>query len=94
MGREGLVTASMGRGEKPDWRPLQKVLSDEQVSEFMWMYDMWTPAGERMQAYKHIDTRRYLHLDEYGNAFVYVDEATYRRLPLADLLERVLPRHW
>ncbi len=43
-----------------------------------------------MHAYKHIDTRRYVHLDLDGRAFLYVGGDRYRRLDLAAALELAL----
>jgi hypothetical protein len=57
--------------ELPDWAPLVE-LAPEHVDEFMWMFEVELENGVRLHAYKHWETRRYLHLDHGGRAFVYI----------------------
>jgi hypothetical protein len=38
----------------------------------MWMFEVELENGLRLHAYKHWETRRYLHLDHGGRAFVYI----------------------
>ena len=57
-----------------DWRPLERfadVVPDRRVTadDFMWMGSFTLETGVRVQAYKHVDTRRYLHLDDAGHAY-------------------------
>ena len=54
---------------------------------FMWMFEVRLAGGRPLHAYKHIDTRRYVHLDLAGNAFVYLGGERYGRIALADALE-------
>jgi hypothetical protein len=49
-----------------EWTPLEQVLGPELSERFMYM----GRAGE-IYLYKHIDTRRYLNLDEQGQCFRY-----------------------
>ena len=84
----------MIQGERPDWRPLQRVLPESLVPTFMWMFEVELASGERLQAYKHIDTRRYLHLGAGRGAFLYAGAAGYRWVPLADALELCLYPWW
>jgi hypothetical protein len=56
------------------------------------MYDVEIEDGRRVQAYKHIDTRRYVHLDADCNAFVYEPSGRYRSIDIVDLLEFVFAR--
>ena len=60
-----------------NWRPLQQVcaltaerarLTTLDADDFMYMLPLHTDAGGALHAYKHIVTRRYLHLDDGGHA--------------------------
>lgn len=73
----------------PDWGPLLR-LAPALVDEFMWMFEVWLDDGERVQAYKHIETRGYLHLGGRGAAFVYQGDGRYRQVGACWLLERVI----
>jgi hypothetical protein len=94
MGAERVVVAPMVQYEEPDWRPLEHVLGEYLCGSFMWMHEAQTAGGRRIHAYKHIETRRYVHLDLRGCAFVYVDKDRYRCLPLATALELALAPWW
>ena len=54
----------------PDWLPLEALIGDELAPDFMYMGTEETPVGT-IHSYKHIDTRRYLHLDDEGNPYLY-----------------------
>jgi hypothetical protein len=56
---------------RPDWRPLLDLASDE-VPDFMWMFRDFLEGGIVVEAYKHRWTRRYLHLDSAGRAYVFL----------------------
>jgi hypothetical protein len=86
----GHVTQS----DTPKWAPLLRVVGEELVGSFMWMFGIRTSSGVELHAYKHIDTRQYLHLDLEGNAYIYVPEDRYRRIPLVDALESALEPWW
>ena len=89
-----LITGRMSQGDRPDWRPLTRVMDEELVGTFMWMYEVETSTSLRIQAYKHIFTRRYVHLDQDGRAWAWVGGDRYRRVPLAPLLEEALEEWW
>jgi hypothetical protein len=57
--------------EHPIWEPLIR-LAREHVDDFMWMHEIELEDGTRLHAYKHWETRRYLHLDHGSRAFVFV----------------------
>lgn len=57
--------------ERPVWEPLIELVA-ERVDEFMWMHEVELEDGTRLHAYKHRETRRYLHLDHGGRAFVFI----------------------
>lgn len=86
--------------DKPDWDPLLE-LAAEHVEEFMWMFEVELESGLRLHAYKHIDTRKSLHLDKEGRAFVYIwpedtrdddEPGSYREVDPKRLLDLVLER--
>lgn len=73
----------------PEWEPLRD-LAGRHVDEFMWMFAVELADGTRLQAYKHCETRGYLHLDGQGRAFVYVEPDRYLEESPRWLLSRVL----
>lgn len=89
---------SLGRAaataDEPDWRPLFRAVGEDLMPTFMWMYEVRVPGVPALQAYKHIHTRRYLHLDARANAFVYIGKQSYRPIALATVLELVLAPWW
>ncbi len=89
MRRDADVTGLMFQGDTPDWRPLLRIMDEELVGCFMWMFEIRTLANKPLHAYKHCDTRCYLHLDRQGRAYAYVPENSYRPLGLAVALEAV-----
>lgn len=56
--------------QSPNWEPLL-YLARVYVDEFMWMCEIELEDKVALHAYKHVDTRRYLHLTEDGRAFAY-----------------------
>ncbi len=60
--------------DEPVWEPLLEVVGDELVDGWMWMFTVELEDGTPLQAYKHRDTRCYLHLDPDGNAYDYSHE--------------------
>jgi hypothetical protein len=89
------TTAIKGRsiqGDDPDWGPLERTVGLEVVGDFMWMFEVELEDGRRVQAYKHIDTRCYVHLDADCNAFVYETPGRYRSIDIVRLLELVFDR--
>lgn len=79
----------MGQCQSPEWQPLLEFAS-EHIDDFMWMHEVELEGGDRLHAYKHYWTRRYLHLDDKGRAFVYVDGGRYREVDPSWLLDLVL----
>ena len=70
MELDGYVQGGIGDQRTPYWPPLLD-LAPDLVGDFMWMGIVDLEDGRRLQAYKHYWTRRYLHLDDEGTAFVY-----------------------
>ncbi len=55
-------------GGDPNWKPLESVLPLDECGNWMWM--SFQRHGDRIiEAYKHHDTRGYLHLDQGGQAW-------------------------
>jgi hypothetical protein len=96
-GRDDLLGMPRGRPRKgemvqfetPNWDPLMKVVGHRVIGDFMWMHEVKLSDGRAVHAYKHVDTRRYIHLDEDGNAFVYTESDRYRPMPAARVLATV-----
>ena len=91
------IHGRMTRNHKPDWGPLGR-LAPEHLGDFMWMFEAELENGVELHAYKHWDTRRYLHLDQGGRAYVYIwgeklaadDDGRYEQVAPNWLLELVL----
>lgn len=86
--------------DKPEWGPLLE-LAAEHIDDFMWMFEIELESGLRLHAYKHIETRKYLHLDREGRAFVYLwpetiidkdEPGSYREVDPQRILREVLRR--
>lgn len=89
MARTKYVRGEMTQGDRPNWKPLEDLVGDEVVGDFMWMYEVELADENALQAYKHIDTRRYIHLDARGKAWGYRPEDRYHRVDAADVLTEV-----
>lgn len=55
--------------DRPLWDPLLKVLLEKTVAQFMFMGEVLCERDTRIFLYKHIWTRRYLNLDQQGQAY-------------------------
>jgi hypothetical protein len=61
----------------------------------MWMYEVELDDGTHLQVYKHIDTRRPVHLAADGAAYYYKPPDRYVRIAAGDVFAEVfrdLPR--
>jgi hypothetical protein len=56
-----IVRGTSTRKYEPGWEPLLE-LAPEHIDEFMWMFEVELESGLRLHAYKHIETRKYLHI--------------------------------
>ncbi|WP_205698019.1 hypothetical protein [Conexibacter sp. SYSU D00693] len=95
------VKGKTHQGHAPEGGPLLALVGEPVVGDFMWMYDVLCVDGLRIQAYKHCETRAYLHLAEDGRAFVYVgggvgddDLADYQEAVPSRVLDAVLSPLW
>jgi hypothetical protein len=93
--RQNLISARVVNYKEPDWRPLERLASPYLASSFMWMFELATRRGERFHAYKHIETRCYVHIDISGSVLAYVpEEDRYQRYPAWILLQTALRPWW
>jgi hypothetical protein len=73
----------------PNWEPLYDLVGEEVVGNFMWMFQVELSDRAMLQVYKHIDTRRYIHLSSNGQAFAYEPPSHYRSVPAMHVLAEV-----
>jgi hypothetical protein len=85
---ERWVEGELAQCKTPDWGPLMAVLDEPLLGWFMWMHEVRTSTGVAIHAYKHSSTRRYLHLDEYGTAYLFY-ELGYLEVDLDWAIEKV-----
>lgn len=83
------VRALMFQGDTPNWKPLLRLLDEELVGWFMWMFELRTLDNRPLHAYKHSATRRYVHLDRQARAYAYTGGDRYRPMPQAEALDEV-----
>lgn len=79
----------MVQGRDPDWGPLLVAVGRTGAAEFMWMFEVKLEDGMSLQAYKHIDSRGYLHLGPDAEAFVFEEPHRYRPVDLECLVDLV-----
>lgn len=65
------------------------MVGEELAGEFMWMFQVDLADGTAVHAYKHICTRRYLHLAEDGRTLAFTRSGRYRAVDPFDLLVAV-----
>lgn len=87
MDRFQAIDGRVIQDEAPDWAPLRAVVDGSLVEWFMWMYEVRLGDGSPLHAYKHVTTRRYLHLTADGRAFDYRD-GRFGRIALASSIVR------
>lgn len=87
--------------DNPEWGPLLELTPDH-IDEFMWMCEIELESGLRLHNYKHIETRKNLHLDKEGRAFAYIwpektreegEPGSYREVDPQHMLKEVLRHH-
>ena len=92
MRRDGLIIRGESvRDGTPNWVPLEN-LALEHCCDFMWMFRVECEHGRRLEVYKHIWTRGYIHLDGTGAAFVFRDDGRYQQVDALWLIDMVLER--
>lgn len=90
MARKRRQRGEITSWDEPVWEPLL-ILLRIYVDDFMWMFAVTLEDGTRLHAYKHRETRRYLHLSEDERAFVYEEPDFYREFDVRRLVDLVMP---
>lgn len=69
--------------DQPDWEPLIRLIQvlaatpgapRIEPADFMYMWRLEARGRPRLHLYKHIDTRRYLNIDDAGDVYLYAGE--------------------
>jgi len=89
MPRNRTLPGRLTQFERPNWDPLIELVGLDLVGSFMWMNELALGDGTTVHAYKHVATRRYLHVGEDGRTFRYEGTSRYRELEPSDALEAV-----
>ena len=76
MKNDTLLRGRRTPSRAPYWTPLESVLPREDCTGYMWMGEILLENGLHIHAYKHCDTRRYLHIGEDSSSWLY-DPAGY-----------------
>ena len=92
MSERDAISGEVVEFDRPDWEPLLALVGEELAEWFMWMYEIELADGSAVHAYKHIDTREYLHLAADGRTFEYTAGGAYCPIPRALALELVFAR--
>jgi hypothetical protein len=71
------LTGAVTPRDAPDWRPLEALIKDERLEDFMWMFEVALEDGALVEVYKHYLTRGYLHLDDRSRAFYFTGDGHY-----------------
>lgn len=83
MLRKAFSGAEVTKTDKPDWAPLEAVVGTRLAAWFMWVHEVSLDAECRIQAYKHVATRRYLHVACDGRTFLLRADGRYETTDLA-----------
>ena len=75
------ITGTLLQYDDPDWGPLESLVGVELASWFMWMNSVLLEDDAIMHAYKHVATRRYIHMAVDGRTFAYMSSGCYCELP-------------
>ncbi len=79
----------MSRVERPDWDPLIDLVGLELVRWFMWMGQIELVDDTHVHAYKHVATRRYVHIGDDGRLFAHASPDRYTQIAAAAAIEDV-----
>jgi hypothetical protein len=81
MPRRRGIRGEITQGERPDWEPLVNAVGTRVAGDFMWMFEVELSDGRSLQAYKHRDTRCYVHLAAAGQTYFYDPPDRYVPIP-------------
>jgi len=87
MSRNLSLRGRMSRIDRPNWDPLIDLVGLELVRWFMWMGQIELVDDTLVHAYKHVATRRYLHVGEDGRVFTYRSPDHYLEIGRAEAIE-------
>lgn len=94
MGKKKYLAGEFFGCDEPNWQPLRLAGADWVLANFMAMHQIRLETGIVICAYKHRDTRRYVHLDERGRAYDYISdgrhEDKYKQLPPWEAFDRAI----
>ena len=86
--------ARVTQGDSPVWEPLIEAVGERLVGTFMWMYEEEMADGTILHVYKHIHTRRYMHLSTDGRAFAYTPCGMRWKMDMSHAIEEALCPWW
>jgi hypothetical protein len=89
MPRRRGIKGEATQGDRPDWEPLVDAVGGRVASDFMWMYEVELSDGRSLQVYKHVDTRRSVHLAADGQAYYYEPPDRYVPISAAQVFAAV-----
>jgi hypothetical protein len=81
MPRRRGIKGEVTQWDRPNWEPLVDAVGERVTGDFMWMHEVELSDGPSLQAYKHIDTRRYVHLAADGQAYSHEPSGRYVPIP-------------
>jgi hypothetical protein len=94
MGKKKYLAGETLSHDEPNWQPLRLAGADWVLSAFMAMHQIRLENGVTICAYKHSETRRYVHLDERGRAYEYLAGGThhgkYKQVPPWEAFDRCI----
>jgi hypothetical protein len=82
------------RSDTPVWEPLIAAVGERLVGTFMWMYEEEMADGTVLHVYKHIHTRRYMHLATDGRAYAYAPCGGRLRMQMSHAIQEALCPWW
>lgn len=77
------------RLERPDWDPLIDLVGVDIAPYFMWMGEIELLDDTRLHTFKHVATRRCVHIGEDGRLFTHRRPDLYTEIDVATALEFV-----
>lgn len=94
MGKKKYLAGEMVSYDKPNWAPLAEAGEDWVLGGFMAMHQVRLETGLTICAYKHTDTRCYVHLGENRQAYEYIwggpHDGKYRAVPSWEAFDRAI----
>ncbi len=84
------IPGTVVQAETPSWAALEAAVGVVLAPGFMWMFEIRLADGTRVDAYKHVASRRYLYLGEDARALTYRGECGYVRTDLEQAVAEVL----